>query len=170
PLMVFGRAQPDIHLRIGIEICIHKTQQNRFIIEGLGHAFDEGREVKSDHVHANADLLQVILNEGSHTFAILVAGVGDDRKHYRVSVVVFQRAVLQTESLGLQSLQGTFGAVDFRLELAVEPELVCRRNGTNGGLSMSMKYDAAQISAVDGFGDGSPETRRPEPGFLESRN
>ena len=122
--MVLGRAQPDIHLFIGIQIHVGQSQHRRFVVKSLRDTFDQGREVECDQVHLHANLPQVLLNQNRHPFPILVPRIGDDREHHRISFAIFQRPVFEPESLSLQEFQSCIRTVGLRMQLAVEPEFV----------------------------------------------
>ena len=99
--MVLGRTQPYVHLRVGIQIIVNKAQQGRLVLKRLCDSLDEGGEVKCYHVHVNAQVPKVQLNHRSHSFAILVSGVGDNGKLDRMSIPIAQRRPFPTEAIVL---------------------------------------------------------------------
>src|SRR5208282_4666475 len=76
----------------------------------------------------------------------------------------------QVEAVGLQPLQRSIRTIRLSLELVVEPEFIGGRYRTNSGLGVAVEDNAAQIVAVDGFGNRAPEIRGAKPGALVFRN
>ena len=76
--MIVRRAEPNVHLRIGIEIVICEAEEAGFITEVLADALDERTEIQSHQIHFDADCGEILLYHRRHALASLVAGIGDE--------------------------------------------------------------------------------------------
>src|ERR1700692_3441796 len=143
PRMIFRRTQPDVHLSVGVEIDIAKAEHRSLVIKFLRYAFDQRREVKRNHVDFYPELSKIFLNHHGYAFSRLAAGIRDDGKLNRIAALVEERSALQMKSNCLQALHRGIRAMRLSLQLTVKPKFIGSGNGTNGGLSVTAKDNAA---------------------------
>src|SRR5437764_9469611 len=124
--MVVARTEPHVHLVAWIKAVIVQPEQAGFVIKGARHAFDKRREIECHDADLDADSTQVLLNYRRHALARLIAGVGDDGKFNGMSLRVMEHAGVHAETGFYQQPHRPSLIVSMRLELCVEPELVCR--------------------------------------------
>ena len=60
PLMIVGRAEPHIHLAVGIGIHIDLAEQARFIAERAADSLDQRGKIQRNNAEANSDLRQIL--------------------------------------------------------------------------------------------------------------
>ena len=161
--MLGARTQPDVHLIARIEIHVGEGHQNRFVVETAADAFDQGREVQNHDIELNAELGQILLDQGEGAFVQLVSGIGDHREFHLVDIAVEQGIAGTMKAIALEPRQGRVHRVSRRLQGGIQPETVRDGHWSRGWPGMTAINHAANIFAIDGVGDGAPEFIRAEP-------
>ena len=165
--MVGRRAQPHVHLLVGIEIDVHQAQQARLVLRGLGDALDQRREIQLHDVQLDAQRRHVLLDHCGDPLARAIAAVRDhartppDARRGRTG-----RRPSRRKPSAASSRFASARSNAVRPQALVEPEQVRRRERPDARRRVTAIDDLAQIVAPDRVGDGLPEVPRPEPGLL----
>ena len=159
--------EPHVHRRSRIDVAVHEAQQTRVVVVRLEDAREHRVEVERRDLHADAQALQIVLDDGCHTVEGRVAGADEDRERNRRAAAIGERAVGVADEarLGEQLARGVERRRRAR-DLGVRPQAIARRHGAPERRAAAAVGEAHEARAVDRERDRPTESLVAEPRLL----
>src|SRR6516162_9783986 len=93
PKMIVSRGEPDIQLRIRIDVSTTQTHNGRLIVVTLQNPFQHCAELQRYDLHPDSQFLQILLDYGCHLCALVAGGARNDREFDLRAVAVDEGSV-----------------------------------------------------------------------------